>query len=252
MRRHTSTFRLLRVVAGFQVSINGRFWVSTEARLDGAPLGRLMARAVGSDTRKDLNLLSTETKGSADHAMRDPRSLLRIGIGAYLVSFFLVAISPGTRGLGCAILALSGPFIALNVPSGTGAAQFFDGNRFGYVALFVSGLVNIAFPLAMFLKFKRYDRSFAAARIAVLVTIPFSWMVFVLLPVLPREGHVLWVSGMLLALFCEEIAAQRRASVSSRGPESSAPHSGPGAPMMPPPGVSMSRREERRRWYVSS
>jgi hypothetical protein len=94
-------------------------------------------------------------------------------------------------------------------------------------------LVNIAFPLAMFLKFKRYDRSFAAARIAVLVTIPFSWMVFVLLPVLPREGHVLWVTGMLLALFSEEIAARRRASASSRGPESSAPHSGPAMPSSP-------------------
>src|ERR1700730_10061419 len=163
--------------------------------------------------------------------MRDPRSLMRIGIGGYLVSFLLVAISTGTRGHRCAIVALLGPFIALDAPPG--AAQFFDGNPFGYVAMFVSGLVNIAFPLAMFLKFKRHDRSFAAARIAVLVTIPFSWMVFVLLPVLPREGHVLWVSGMLLALFSEEIAARRRASASSRGPESSAPHSGPGAPMMP-------------------
>jgi hypothetical protein len=171
---------------------------------------------------------STETKGSADHAMRDPRSVLRIGIGAYLVSFLLVAISTGTRGHGCAIMALLGPFIALDAPSG--AAQFFDGNPFGYVAMFVSGLVNIAFPLAMFLKFKRYDRSFAAARIAVLVTIPFSWIVFVMLPVLPREGHVLWVSGMLLALFSEEIAARRRASASSRGQESSAPHSGPARP----------------------
>jgi hypothetical protein len=149
--------------------------------------------------------------------MRDTRSLMRIGIGAYLVSFLLVAISTGTRGHRCAIVALLVPFIALDAPSGTGAAQFFDGNPFGYVATFVSGLVNIAFPLAMFLKFKRYDRSFAAARIAVLVTIPFSWMVFVLLPVLPREGHVLWVSGMLLALFSEEIAARRRASASSRG-----------------------------------
>ena len=162
--------------------------------------------------------------------MSDPRSLLRIGIGAYLVSFLLVAISVGTRGHGCAIVALLGPFIALDVPSGAGAVQFFDGNPFGYVALFVSGLVNIAFPLAMFLKFKGYDRSFAAARIAVLVTIPFSWMVFVLLPVLPREGHVLWVCGMLLALFSEEIAARRRASASSRGPESSAPHSAPARP----------------------
>jgi hypothetical protein len=172
---------------------------------------------------------TTEMKGSADHAMRDPRSLLRIGIGAYLVSFLLVAISPGTRGLVCAILALLGPFIAPDAPSG--AAQFFDGNPFGYVALSVSGFINIAFPLAMFLKFERYDLSFAAARIAVLVTIPFSWMVFVLLPVFPREGHVLWVSGMLLALFSEEIAARRRASGSSRGPESSAPHSGPAAPI---------------------
>jgi hypothetical protein len=103
-------------------------------------------------------------------------------------------------------LRYRGPFIALDAPSG--AAQFFDGNPFGYVAMFVSGLVNIAFPLAMFLKFKRHDRSFAAARIAVLVTIPFSWMVFVLLPVLPREGHVLWVSGMLLALFSHDAAVR--------------------------------------------
>jgi hypothetical protein len=161
--------------------------------------------------------------------MNDSRSLLRVGIGAYGISFFMVAINGlRTPGYGCAVVALLGPFIALDAPSG--AAEFFDGNPFGYVALFIGGLVNVAFPIAMFLKFKRYDRAFAAARIAVLAAIPFSWMVFVLLPVLPREGHVLWVAGMLLALFSDEIAARRRASASVRGPESSVPHSGRARP----------------------
>jgi hypothetical protein len=159
--------------------------------------------------------------------MNDSRSLLRIGIGAYAVSFCLVAEYAARRlGIQCALAALLGPFIALGIPSG--ADEFFDGNPFGYVALFVSGLVNIAFPLAMFLKFRQYQRAFAAARIAVLVTIPFSWLVFVLLPDIPREGHVAWVAGMLLALFSEEIAARRRTS--SSGPGSEAPRSAPARP----------------------
>lgn len=165
--------------------------------------------------------------------MNDSRSLLRIGIGAYAVSFFLVAEYAVRRlGIQCAIVALLGPFIALGVPSGA-AAEFFDGNPFGYVALFVSGLVNIAFPLAMLLKVRQYPRAFAAARIAVLVTIPCSWLVFVLLPDIPREGHIVWVAGMLLALFSEEIAARR--GTGSSGPRSEAPHSAAGAPTMPPP-----------------
>jgi hypothetical protein len=99
--------------------------------------------------------------------MSDPRSLARAGIGAYALSFFLASVAgTGTRGYGCAIVALLGPFIAFGSPSGS--AEFFDGNPLGFVALFVSGLVNIVFPLAMFLKFKRYSSGFAIARIAVL------------------------------------------------------------------------------------
>jgi hypothetical protein len=162
-----------------------------------------------------------------DQTMSDSRSLLRVGIGAYAFSFLLVAISgPRTRGYGCAIMALVAP---LTWPPGTaGAEEVVGGHPFGYPTLFVSGLVNIVFPLAVFLKFTRYRRAFAAARIAVLLMIPFSWLVFVLLPVLPREGHVLWVAGMLLALFSEEIADRRGASSSGRGSE--APHSAPAPP----------------------
>jgi len=150
----------------------------------------------------------------------DSRLLLRAAIGAYVVSFFLVAIGgPRTTGYGCAIAALMGPFIAIDAPSDTG--EFFDGNPLGYPALFVSGLVNIAFPLALLFRLTRHRRAFVAARIAVLLMIPFSWLVFVLLPVLPREGHVLWVGGMLLALFSDEIAARRRTTttVASGRPE---------------------------------
>ena len=147
--------------------------------------------------------------GVTNQAMSDPGSLSRAGIGAYALSFFLASVAgTGTRGYGCAIAALLGPFIAFESPSGS--AEFFDGNPLGFVALFVSGLVNVVFPLAMFLKFKRYSRGFAIARIAVLAMIPCSWVVFVMTPVFPREGHVFWVAGMSLALFSDELAARRR------------------------------------------
>jgi hypothetical protein len=94
--------------------------------------------------------------------MSDSRSLLRVGIGAYAFSFLLVAISgPQTRGFGCAIMALVAPVIW---PPGTaGAEEVFNGQPFGYVALFVSGLVNIVFALALSLKSPRYRRAFASA-----------------------------------------------------------------------------------------
>jgi hypothetical protein len=117
-----------------------------------------------------------------------------------------VAISgPRTRGTWLPILALMAPF---TWPPGTaGTEEVFGGNPFGYVALFVSGLVNIVFPSPL-LKFTRYRRAFAAAD-RVLPLIPFSWLVFVLLPVFPREGRPL-VAGMLLALFPGDRRSTRR------------------------------------------
>ena len=147
---------------------------------------------------------------SVDDASNDALSLRRVGIGLYALSFFLVSVyGVGTRGYGCAIAAFMGPFLAVGMPSDSG--EFFDGNPLGFVALFVSGLVNVAFLLALFLKFKRDGRAFAVARIAVLAMIPSSWAVFVMLPAFPREGHFFWVAGMFLALFSDEFAARRRA-----------------------------------------
>jgi hypothetical protein len=46
-------------------------------------------------------------------------------------------------------------------------------------------------------------------RTITLVMIPFCWIVFYDEHAYPREGHVLWIAGMVLALFSESPSSWR-------------------------------------------
>jgi hypothetical protein len=70
-------------------------------------------------------------------------------------------------------------------------------------------MINIVFPLVFLLGLTQARRAFRAARMLVVFMIPFSWLVFVVMGIFPREEYFLWVGGMLLALFSEEIAMSR-------------------------------------------
>lgn len=136
------------------------------------------------------------------------RQVFWLGVGAYLVSFGLPAVvQPPLFGFACAIAAFTLPFESPQPPNVV--HDLFFENPLGYPLLFTSGLANIMFPCAALLKFAGLRRAFVVTRTIVLLTIPCSWLVFVFLRTIPREGHLVWIGGMIVALFSDEIAARR-------------------------------------------
>jgi hypothetical protein len=129
---------------------------------------------------------------------------LWIGLSIYVVSFFLVAIGH-SDGLGrpvpgydCAFFALALPLTATPLSHGGP----FENRFFEYLAVLITGMVNPLVVVYLILVFRERNlRLVKALRIIVPLMIPFSWVVFHYEQYYPREGHVLWIAGILLILF---------------------------------------------------
>jgi hypothetical protein len=123
------------------------------------------------------------------------------GLAIYAGSFFLAAVAFSTvgsrplRGYWCAVEALRLPF----------QAALFETQHFERFSLLISGLVNVTFLLFVVLVLGNRGRLLTAGlRIMVPVMIPFCWVVFYYERVYPREGHFLWILGMLFVLLSAE------------------------------------------------
>jgi hypothetical protein len=132
------------------------------------------------------------------------QALFRLGLVIYLLSFFLVATGdpkgPTGRmaGYECAYLAVE--LTLTSTPFSPARADYVP--PFLYLSILVGGLINPVFLGYTTLAFlKRKPRTARVLKFALLSMIPFCWVVFHSLEVYPREGHVLWVTGMLLVLF---------------------------------------------------
>ena len=127
--------------------------------------------------------------------------LVAVGLIMYVVSFFLWAVedfgwlaSP-ERGYICAQVALFSPF-------NEDGRSLLHEKPIEYYSMLGSGLINPAFLFTFFLQLFRVRRS--ATIILSYLTIlmmPLCWVVFRYERLYPREGHVLWIAGMLLTLF---------------------------------------------------
>jgi hypothetical protein len=131
------------------------------------------------------------------------RYILWIGLSLYVVSFFLVAIGSSLgitlRGYDCAETALFSPWRHRET-------TFFVG-RLDFLATLVNGWINPVFVVTMALSlFAGRKHLVAALRIVVLLMIPFCWIVFYKESLYPREGHFVWIIGMLLVLFSRELS----------------------------------------------
>jgi hypothetical protein len=149
--------------------------------------------------------------------MARQRAIVWIGLSLYAVSFFLVAVDAPDPMLGwsCAYFAL---LLPLTTPL---SAPVFRGNAFLYLAILASGWINIIFLIALILHAgRRHGRMFVMSRAIILLMIPFCWPVFYYETLgFPREAHFVWIIGMLLALFSEELSrlvGPQRAPVSAR------------------------------------
>lgn len=137
-----------------------------------------------------------------------------IGMLIYAVSFFLLAVGgPGSGpgapspfpGIFCAIDAIGLPVD--EIVRGTG---LFQDQPLALASLLISGCINPVFLLGAFLDLTgQYRKSVAVLRIVLFAMIPFCWMFFHIELLYPREGHYLWVLGMLLVLCSHWLAKAR-------------------------------------------
>jgi hypothetical protein len=124
----------------------------------------------------------------------------------YAASFFLAAVgerTPGSRpipGHFCAYFSLIAPLQSTSLHH----ESVFDGRPFEYFSLVVAGWINPVFLISVILSLREGSRGFSRIlRIVVSLTIPFCWIVFGYQDFYPREGHFVWIIGMLLVLFSD-------------------------------------------------
>ena len=134
-----------------------------------------------------------------------------VGVAVYILSFFVPAMggtreSGGAPGYSCAWYAFVLPL--------RGFDGYFQSEHLEYFSLLVSGWINPVFIAAAVLALSRkLGRLFVVLRAALVVMIPFCWVVYYKEESYPREGHFLWILGMLLVLF-----SQRRTKLSEARP----------------------------------
>jgi hypothetical protein len=135
-----------------------------------------------------------------------------VGMVFYVVSFALVAEAarwPGRvsfRGYQAAISSILFT-LAENPLSDRG---LFQDMKFLYVSLLICSLINPLFLVILTLAVRGYQQTTAILRIILLLMIPFCWVVFYWQASYPREGHFLWVLGMVLALFSGFLQSESR------------------------------------------
>jgi hypothetical protein len=121
---------------------------------------------------------------------------------AYALSFGLVAVlSPGASsipGFMCAYVTFVGPLLN---------TDFFAGRATHYLPFLISGWVNLAFLASIGTRWRSGNgRAFKILRTTTLLMIPFCWIVLYHEHLSPREGHLLWIASMVVALFSAPIS----------------------------------------------
>lgn len=134
--------------------------------------------------------------------MRIDRLFFVIGFVLYAGAFFLSAVfetgSAPLRGYDCALVTL------IQVWTRDSRAIIHE-EPVTYISLMVSGWINPLFLItAIFIAFRKARRLANVLRIVILLMIPFCWVAFHNVKVRPREGHFLWIFGMLLVLFSNQ------------------------------------------------
>jgi hypothetical protein len=155
------------------------------------------------------------------NSMASRREVLYIGLALYGVSFFLIAVATlnayggayaaPMRGYDCARFALG---LAWG-PNLFGHQGLFEDRPLDYLGVLLSGWINPTFLVAaLFMSLRPLARIARILAIGTLAMIPFCWVVFYYHHFYPREGHLVWIAGMLLVLLEGLNPAMR----SSQGP----------------------------------
>jgi len=149
-------------------------------------------------------------------AAHQPR-LFWVGLLLYAVSFFLVAVS-GIQtssggpafGFECAFTTLlfsveQAKVLVHELPSISDPIQYFS--------VLISGWINLVFlAFVVVSTIGNRLRLGNIIRNAILLMIPFCWIVFHHEQLFPREGYFLWTFGMLFTLFSVDLTQDERGS----------------------------------------
>jgi hypothetical protein len=145
--------------------------------------------------------------------MKKQNRLVWLGLLIYIASFFLTAVVGrglsfvSLRGYDCAHVSLIGPW-----------EEDYRHSIISAVPLEISGWINFVFLAAVVLILRgTHQRLVRALRIAILLMIPFSWVVFYIEQLIPREGYVLWIAGMMLVLFSAARPSKQNLDTSAGG-----------------------------------
>lgn len=140
--------------------------------------------------------------------MKRQRIVFWTGLLIYSISFFLPAIlgcansTPPIRGYDCALIAFISPIENGLQNAPWHAGSLFQSKSLEYFSLLLSGWVNPLFLIEVILILvDRLKRVVVALGLAIVLMIPFSWVVFHYEHYCPREGHIVWIVGILVVLF---------------------------------------------------
>jgi len=130
--------------------------------------------------------------------------LFWVGLLLYVVAFALPAIfapdSPALPGYRCAL------FVTVEQPWTPENRTLLHVQPLRYIPMMMTGWINPLFLVtAILILLRKAATLVGILRIIVLLLIPLCWVVFHYETVHPREGHFLWILGMLLVLFSAKL-----------------------------------------------
>ena len=127
-----------------------------------------------------------------------------VGLLLYGFSFLFMAVvdhvTSSRRGYDCAFWSVL--FSFLDIKARLVGDPAFTDNLLESFSLLAAGLINVFFIVYCFAsRFWRKKRGVQVLGSLILLMIPFCWIVFHYERMYPREGHFVWILGMLLVVY---------------------------------------------------
>ena len=143
----------------------------------------------------------------SESSVSDRNPFFWSGLAIYTLSHFLIAVNDhgyGAHrpGYNCALLSLLGPPVLVqSLVIGRSSHPYTDHFLAGLSAVLMF-FINPAFFLFVIIQFTvQIKWALVFFKSLILCLIPICWVFFFYSQWQPREGHLLWVIGMLLVLF---------------------------------------------------
>lgn len=134
--------------------------------------------------------------------------LVLCGIALFAYSFTLPAVKEAKETTSTGMIGYKCATLTLLVPWGKDGFQLLRDSPLQYVSILLSGWINPVFLIALLFAIIR-PRLRASLTLSMVTTamFVFCWIVFSQLHLHPLAGYWTWMSGILLALYSNQLAA---------------------------------------------